>query len=322
LKERKLEYHKYEDELRAQNKSMHIDGIWEILFDYSYVDLRLAEGADENHTDKKLVYAGRAFKILNGWAILKFNSTEDNIYQLDDFVSWIDEEEIFEKIQSEVPEYEIPERAIEFMVHVRDAHKHMEPDPIAESEYSFKKNGDVWEVIYEGKKLPLIVDQVGLPYIHLLLKGDLYSPYGLCKALYTISEKMKLLADEKSQAATTEIDKFPGEILDRKSIASLTKRKSELQDIREEADEGGHAEAVEAAEDEIQEIDGQLKLGTYRGKTKGFGNKNSKTISKAIDRAIEAIRKYDIKLAEHFKANISKGERLLYRPPTPINWEL
>lgn len=317
-----MEYDKYTDQLYARKKSLHIDYIYEILFDYSYEDLRLAEGADEKNTDKKLVYAGRAFKLLNGWAIQKFDSTEDNMYQLDDFFSWIDEEEIFEKIQSEVPEYEVPERATEFMAHVRDAHKHMEPDPIAESEYSFKKNGDVWEIIYEGKKLPLIVDQAGLPYIHLLLKGDLYSPYGLCKALYTISEKTKLLADEKSQAATTEIDKFPGEILDRKSIASLSKRKSKLQEIREEADEGGHAKAVEDAEDEIRAIDGQLKIGTYRGKTKGFGNKNSKAVSKAIDRAIKAIKKYDIKLAEHLKANISKGKQLLYRPPTPINWEL
>jgi hypothetical protein len=159
-----LEYDKYTDQLYARKKSLHIDYIYEILFGYSYATLRLAEGADESNTDKELVYAGRAFKLLNGWAILEFGLTEDNMCQLDDFFSWIDDEAIFEKIQSKVPEYEIPERANEFMGYVRDAQK----NPLnVDSALKFIRRADFWEIGIQVTKH--FRHKKGLTYLQFLL---------------------------------------------------------------------------------------------------------------------------------------------------------
>jgi hypothetical protein len=159
-----LEYDKYTDQLYARKKSLHIDYIWEVLFGYSYAELRLAEEADERDTDKNLVYAGRAFKILNGWAILKFDSAEDNIYPLEEFFSWIDKDGIFEKIQSEVPEYEIPERANEFMGYVRDVQKY----PLnVDSALKFIRRAEFWEIGIQVTKH--FRHKKGLTYLQFLL---------------------------------------------------------------------------------------------------------------------------------------------------------
>ena len=42
----------------------------------------------------------------------------------------------------------------------------------------------------------------------------------------------------------------------------------------------------------------------------------------AVNRAIAAIGKYDKPLAEHLKASIKHGNEVVYRPETPITWDV
>ena len=302
-----MEYDKYGDKLRAQNKSMYIDGIWEILFGYSYVKLRLAEGADENHTDKKLVYAGRAFKLLNLWVILKFDSAKDNIYPLKEFFSWIDEDAIFEKIQSEVPEYEIPERATEFMTYVRDAQKY--PLNVG-SALKFIRKAEFWEIGFE--KIEFFKHRKGLTYLQFLLSHphESYSCHALLQVEPAHDEVCRQFF-EKNPEHTAPSPEEPEEIA-RQLKADLTEMQRELQEA-----EDNYSPDVDILREEVMKTEKYYNaLYDNKGRPRDVGSQDEKArkaVAKALKGAKDVLLK-DLPELEPILSKVSSGLNLEYSP--------
>ena len=105
-----MEYDKYTDQLYAQREFLYIDYLYEVFFGYSfhelnYAEIRLKDGQDENEIGIELANAARAFGFLYIWTVLKFGVVEGKMYPLNSFFSWIDEDNIVEKLKSRVPEF-------------------------------------------------------------------------------------------------------------------------------------------------------------------------------------------------------------------------
>ncbi len=158
-----MEYDKYTDRLYAENESLDIDRIFKIIFGYTYIELRLTEIPNADRTDKNLVAAGRAFKILNGWGMQRFKTAEDNMYPLYEYFAWIRDEAIVLRLKERVPGYEWPTRAARFMEAVLNAHKY----PGGAAALKFVRRHDFWEIGFENVKH--FKHQKGLIYLQFLL---------------------------------------------------------------------------------------------------------------------------------------------------------
>jgi hypothetical protein len=158
-----MKYDRYLDQSYAKKEELSIDYLFEVLFGYSYMELRLTERPSADRTDKTLVAAGKAFKFFNDLVRLEVDITEDNCCNLHALFSWIDADAIPLKLQDRVPEYQWPDRAARFMEAVLNAHKY----PGGAAALKFVRRHDYWEIGFE--KVKHFKHKKGLIYLQFLL---------------------------------------------------------------------------------------------------------------------------------------------------------
>jgi hypothetical protein len=301
-----MQYDKYTDQLSAQNESIHIDYVWEVLFGYSYMKLRLTERSDAPSTDKTLVYAGKAFKILNGWTAQRFGSTKDNMYKLGEFFSWIRDEAIVLRLKDRVPEYEWPERAAQFMGQVLNAQKY----PKGLTALKFVRRADFWEIGFENLKH--FKHQKGMAYIQFLLThpSKSYSCHDLLRIQPTYDALCtKFFEKNPEYAAPAPEEPDENAIIMKQDLA-------EMQRELEEAEDNSSLD-VDTIRDELNERAQRFNsLYDHKCRPRNTGSQDDKArgaVSKAIKASITKISKALPEL-KPVLSGISLGMHIEYSP--------
>ncbi len=179
-----------------------------------------------------------------------------------------------------------------------------------QSRYLFRKTGEVWTLIFEGKTV-LVKHTKGLTYIVQLLQNP---------------RREFFAADLFAAAAGTSEAigvSSAGEILDSDAIAGYRSHTKDLQDQLAEAIRNNDQGRKEALQDEIEQVTDQILAAKgFGGRSRDFSDDRErfrKSVSIAIDRSIETIREHAAALADHLDRYISKGQFLSYAGDIP--WE-
>ncbi|MBP6965076.1 MAG: hypothetical protein KBC96_11785, partial [Armatimonadetes bacterium] len=134
--------------------------------------------------------------------------------------------------------------------------------------YIFKKAGDYWTIVYEGKETHLN-DCKGLQYLAFLLQNPKRAYLALQLVMYVNGN----IPEPDPQYSSMSREELESEGLD--SI-------------------GLHEDDVENARS---------------------------SVSHAINRVLKKLRRSDPACYGHFRASITSGKQISYRPTTPIHWE-
>jgi hypothetical protein len=167
----------------------------------------------------------------------------------------------------------------------------------------FRKDGDVWDLAFNGKSVH-VKHSKGMSYIAHLLR----TPDKLLSCL-------ELVAAEKGVRDLPRLG-FGGEVIDQAALGAYIERREDLEDQLNEAEHNCDQGTKEAVQQEMEKLDKEVESacglgGRHRRLSDDF-EKLRKGVSNAIKRAIEAMRKYDPDLAEHFKRYIKRGLSVRY----------
>lgn len=190
----------------------------------------------------------------------------------------------------------------------------------------FQKQGELWHIRFGGNQTaPVVVkDLAGLSYIHALLgKQGHRIP----------AEKLKLsLAGLLLRAAgSEELDCLSGPasdpILDSEGRTRFRRLVTELTAERDQAernhDEAEKARIQTALDEVVAELSRNRTFTGFRNLTSTPADRARSSVTNAIKRAIEKLRKSDLReLADHFEETISTGFQVAYLPSTRIEWNL
>ena len=199
----------------------------------------------------------------------------------------------------------------------------------------FRKRGGVWEARFNrGNTIHIINVDKGSEYINLLLahpgrEASVYEVvcgYALGVADTVSSGLEHDDIDEGFQVTTGAPLGDAGVVVDRKAIEQYRAKYQSLVTEKAEAEEDGDHERVEEIDVEMAQIADAITGGTAKGgKLRKAGDKRKNVrdaFRNSVNRAITAIGKYDKPLAEHLKASIKHGNEVVYRPETPITWDV
>lgn len=207
--------------------------------------------------------------------------------------------------------------------------KEKQPDNI------FRKRGGVWEARFNrGNTINIINVDKGAEYINLLLTHpareasvyEIVCGYALGVAASANSGLEHDDIDEGYQVTTGAPLGDAGVVVDTKAIEQYRAKYRSLVTEKAEAEEDGDHERVEEIEVELAQIADAITGGTAKGgklRKAGDRRKNVRdAFRNSVNRAITVIGKYDKPLAEHLKASIKHGNEVVYRPATPIVWDV
>lgn len=192
---------------------------------------------------------------------------------------------------------------------------------------AFRLTGQVWSLHFAGIHA-LLQDSVGLRYIHLLMQ-ERGQPIAASKLVRVVNgEPVDIRTDQEStQDDGNGLSTDPEARVAVLTPSTIAKLRSAIIGLREEAEAlqlAGDLEGSEEKADEIDRIEEYLRKNTLCGRSTSFANQSDrdrKSVSLAISRAIAAIRKVNPSLADHLKA-IRKGHSCCYQPATPMQWHL
>lgn len=200
----------------------------------------------------------------------------------------------------------------------------------------FRKRGAVWETRFQGRNTICLINvDKGAEYINLLLafpdrESSVYE-IAVGSAANAIDLPANTgVAPEDIEEGFQVTQGIPlgdaGDVADRQALREWQRHARELLGEIEEAREAGDHARIEEIEKEMafltKAMEGGKGLGGRQRKT-GDKRKNVRdAFRNAVDRAIKQIEKYDKPLAEHLKASIKHGNEVVYRPGTPIVWDV
>lgn len=190
---------------------------------------------------------------------------------------------------------------------------------------AFRREGDFWEIAFEGERIRL-KDAKGLRYIHRLLAtpgrdlhvADLVSEGGIAR----------VGPDERALApAGMSVDRGDaGEVLDEQARAAYARRIEDLREEIEEATGWGDAERAARATEELdflsQELAAAYGLGGRARKGADTAERMRKAVGNRIRDTIGRISKHHPGLGRHLSNAIAMGTFCSYRPDREIDWEL
>lgn len=203
-----------------------------------------------------------------------------------------------------------------------------EEKEVTETGNIFRKEGDAWEIFFDGKPVRNINQSKGMEYIKYLLEHPgRYVPASAFIQTPPTSEEASLL-DKMHEVQLEELNlskskspkgkhkvRLSGEMLERERQTKEKFRKEikELDEIINDPD--SLQEEVLKAETKKEFILKELKASYDRSA------ENSRTaVANAITRAITHIRKHHRPLADHLKKHIQLGNRCIYSPPDNPDW--
>lgn len=183
----------------------------------------------------------------------------------------------------------------------------------------FRKEGDFWDVSFDGVMVSQLRHLIGMDYIKYLLENP-NRPVASLAFIRTpptskeASQLGKMHEGQLEEVGLTESASlgFKGDI-SKETKENYKRRIQELEEIINDAESLG--EEVSKAQKDKKELIKQLK--TFRDKSI---DKPRTSVSNAITRAINRIRTYHPSLAEHLKKNVHLGYSCIYTPSTDPNW--
>lgn len=203
----------------------------------------------------------------------------------------------------------------------------------------FHREGEVWEIAFEGRSFRL-KDLKGLGFIRFLLLNP--ERELLAGSIIAAVDSDPIDAAERDRnlefgtAAAEQLEGAgynqgwgdAGELLDSQAKAAYGRRLKELREEIEDAQEFKDEERAERAEEELEALARELKRAVGLGgrlRTAGSRSERARVnVTRAINSAIERIADHHSNLAAYLRATIRTGNFCSYRPgaSAAVSWQL
>jgi hypothetical protein len=196
------------------------------------------------------------------------------------------------------------------------------------NQYVFRREGDYWNISYEGKTF-LLKDAKGLYYIAHLLRhpGKRFTVFELTAIVNPvpsdISRKPALSLNEYEETHDLGHAGFNIDAKARKQYQDTLKRLDTDLEIARQLNDSAR---IKELEEEINAIRRQLVLDTGLG---GRSRKSLDTVERArkavlgsYERALNSVLRHDNRLYQHLHNAIKTGQSLVYEPEKVPTWEL
>lgn len=210
-----------------------------------------------------------------------------------------------------------------------------QPDPADRPLNVFRKQGEYWDIAFQGGEQFRLRDMKGLNYIHCLL-GYPFREFPVTE-LYAATEKhipddrmVASLEGDYGDEREYGITDLGGDqtVFDTQTRDTLRARLDELIERREDAESWDNANMKEEIDQEVEWIREELRVNLdYKGEPRKMPDEHDKlrqAVYKTIERAREKIRQHDPGLYEYLKDHIETGARCCYSPNSNslLDWEL
>ena len=201
------------------------------------------------------------------------------------------------------------------------------PEDIPEYLAIFRKEEDVWRILFAGKTI-FLKDNLGLAYIYELLKKPR-------KELDTLELLQKVQSNKTDDGADIVLlkkgelgdmnmslssDDSSSEVIDEKAKMEYEKRIKQLREKIERADKVKEKEVIQEMKRELNDLQSFLKKNSgLRGKSRKFASPSEQartSIKNAIMRSLEKIKVRNMPLYEYLKTTIKTGYNCMYQPPS------
>lgn len=200
----------------------------------------------------------------------------------------------------------------------------------------FQFDGKVWTLQFDNKRV-VKQKQLGFHYIHTQLKTpcadvickDLVAAINCHKFNYSKPEQVLEENNAEGSAYTTSPKIKAGEsvpvdaAVDQTTLQQVRNKMKSLQAELISYQKSGDEIAAMEAEDEIEGLENYLKDNYHKGRSTIFNsgaNKNRKSVSVAIKRAIASLTEDHPALALHLKNSINTGFSCSYTPANKTEW--
>ena len=205
----------------------------------------------------------------------------------------------------------------------------------------FRKDGDIWKIVFDGNELPPLKYLDGFHYISYLLqrpneqitpldlynatKGRVQTPAGKVAANMTKKHDEHEKDDYDPELSVSSGDQLFNNI-DDEAKQQYKKRLMEIREERQEAEENNDQATIERLNRDAKFIEKEMKNSGYDKKKKSStiqGEKARKNVSRRIKYCIKKIYTHNQILGQYLATNIKTGIKCVYSPaPTnPINWQ-
>lgn len=194
-------------------------------------------------------------------------------------------------------------------------------DPRTPAGNAFRREGDDWSVIFEGRGTR-VRDSKGMRYLSRLLAEP-------GREFHV----MDLVALERAPATVRAPDlpmRFPagdsGELLDARARAAYRRRLTEIEEDRATAVALGELERAAQAEIEhdilMRELSRAVGLGGRHRRAGSSSERARSAVTRAVRNALTRIQKHDTRLADHLGGTIRTGTCCVYLPDprSPTAW--
>ena len=209
-------------------------------------------------------------------------------------------------------------------------------DSKADTKNVFRKSGDYWEIRYQGREIGPLEDLKGFSYIKVLLDdpSNEYHVLDLSRkfegsGLPTPNDNYKKMTPEEleKEGVTNQSSPFGGlETITPEALHRIGKDLGELREAKKEAEIDNDLGRVETIQEKIEVLEDYLSdaydiNGNLR-KTGSAAERARKSVSAAIKRSLNKIKKHDKKFELHLRKSLNpiSANFLQYTPEEPLDW--
>ena len=201
-----------------------------------------------------------------------------------------------------------------------------EGPPPPETSAVFRREGDVWTIAYEGKRIRLR-DAKGLQYIAHLLRhdGQEFHAADLAAGVESVPTPESTRSGRDVSEVVAGLGDA-GERLDAPARAAYRQRLQDLEAELAQATQWADSGRAEKLRGEIEflreELSAAYGLGGRARKAADAGDRARKAVTSRIRESIERIRTEHPALARHLENAIRTGTFCSYRPDRSPRWDL
>ena len=202
------------------------------------------------------------------------------------------------------------------------------PEPAAGANV-FRRNGEIWDIVFEGRLFRLL-HRKGLQYLAILLgnPGQYIAAATLVAMVDgTLAAPDAAAPSEDEAVSRAGFDRY--HVLDAQAKREFRERLGQLGLKRSEAEINLDKQAIERIDQEAEAIERQLSAARgLGGRPRTFAGPDERarnSVQKAIRSAVDQIQKHDPALFDHLRASIETGATCCYRPGwanRSIRWQV
>lgn len=205
--------------------------------------------------------------------------------------------------------------------------------PAAEETTVFRREGDVWRIVFEGGAVSL-KHSIGLACLHELLKNpdqDMHSMTLHAAAAQAIpaagaSGEVVRDADGDGEYSTVEDNALPASsILDKQALAAYRAKMDDIESELREADSNNDTGRAAELKRQFNMLSKEVGRATgLHGKLRenDDAERSRKAVSNALHRTLNTLKKKHPAIEQHLRRYVKIAEVLSYRPEKSIPWAL